>query len=120
MNTRARQIQADTALDLITNYVPDLTEAGGLAVVRLIQKRFGWTGTFFGRSDAESRARELLPDSATDQQVDELVEQVMKSGGWKHMADAMNQTGWEWMDEAFHQFDIMEETCCVCEGDCDE
>lgn len=120
MNTRARQIQADTALDLITNYVPDLTEAGGIAVVRLIQERFGWTGTFFIRSDAESRAKELLPDDATDQQVYDLAEQVVKSDGWKHMADAMNQTGWVWMEEAFKEFDIMDAACSVCEGDCDE
>ena len=112
MSTRARQIQADTALDLITNYVPDLTEAGGIAAVRLIQQRFGWTGTYFGKSDAESRAKELLPDCATDQQVYELAEQVMESEGWKDMASAMNRAGWEWMDEAFNQFEIMDEEDC--------
>ena len=42
MISKAKQVQADMAQDLIVNYIQDLTEDHAFAVLRELEARFGW------------------------------------------------------------------------------
>jgi len=108
--------QADLALDIITNYIPDLDEARAFDILRQLKDRFGWAGTMFCREDISIRAREAAPE-ASDDRIDDLCDNVMESDEWKHMAEWINSTGWEQIDDTLRQFGAFdEEPCPICEG----
>lgn len=50
MISRAKQVQADMAQDLIENYMRDLTEDHAFAVLEAMKEHFGWNNLVVKKS----------------------------------------------------------------------
>ena len=108
MTSKAKQVQADMAQDLIENYIQDLTQDHALSVLHAIRDRFGWAGTMFTRDDIEhhiinAREADDLPD-LTDTELAEWVDAIQNSWEWrKGIMEYLAETGWEMISNAYEE-----------------
>jgi len=109
MTSKAKQVQADMAQDLIENYIQDLTEDHAISVLHALQFRFGWAGIMFTRGDVEShihncRQADDLPD-LTDDEMEAAIDAVRSSFTWrKGLADYFCEEGWDLIGSAYDDY----------------
>lgn len=72
--SKARMVQADMAQDLIENYIPDLTLAHALTVLRTLEKQFGMAVICWTKQDVES----LIVDAREGADLPALSEEEME------------------------------------------
>lgn len=80
-----------------------VTEDEAIMAYHQLARRFGWNGTFFTRSDAESSWNEYHEQD--EPLTDEVWGSIENSWEWSRgLSDLLTERGWEIVHEAVGQF----------------
>lgn len=104
MSPEAKALQSNTAKELISNYINDLSEDDGFTVLHALMRKFDWAGTVMCRGDIESAILNYALDEdepdPSPEEMKEFIDRIVGSWEWKHMDDTMAEAGWVFVNTA--------------------
>ena len=87
----------------------NITEDEAMTVYHTLARRFGWSGTFFTREDAQEAWRNQQFDldtglTADAEMPDDVWDAIMSSWYWrKGLTDILTERGWELLADAVEE-----------------
>jgi hypothetical protein len=83
------------------NVASEMQEHDGIELYHQMSSKFGWVGCIFTVADIRMK---LAEDGLEGDELEKMVEKVQWTHWWhKIMSDAMNEAGYETLDEAIYE-----------------
>jgi hypothetical protein len=83
------------------NVASEMQEHDGIELFHQMSSKFGWVGCIFTVADIRMK---LAEDGLEGDELEKMVEKVQWTRWWhKIMSDAMNEAGYETLDEAIYE-----------------